>query len=169
MKLDTLGYLAAKAHLDLMELKARLDRREILVLTDPRVERGSLEMTENLAGRAFPAALERRVHLETKVSLDQQERLAMRVLLVRMALLENGAAMEKEAPQARQVTVGQEESRESLDHLVTKGGKDPSDHLATRARLDLQDPRATGAMMAPVAVRAQRDCLEHLGCLESLA
>jgi len=22
--------------------------------------------------------------------------------------------------------------RESLDHLVTKGGKDPSDHLATR-------------------------------------
>lgn len=87
---------------------------------------------------------------------------------MRMALLENGAAMEREDPQVHQVTVDREDSRESQDHLVTKGGKDPSVHLATRVSLDLQDPKATGEMMAPLAVRVQRDCLEHLGCLGTL-
>lgn len=153
----------------MMELKAYLDQREILVLTDPREERESLVMMENLADREFPAALGRRVLLETKVSLDHQEKQVMRVLQARMVLLESGAAMEKEEPWAHRVTVGQEESRESLDHQVTKGGKDPSDHLETRARLDPQDPRATEEMMAPAAMRVQRGCLEHLGCLETLA
>lgn len=85
-----------------------------------------------------------------------------------MVLLESGAAMERGDPRVRQVTAGQEDSRESLDHLVTKGGKDPLDHLATRVSPDPQDPKATEEMMAPPAVRAQRDCLEHLGCLGTL-
>lgn len=136
MKLDTPDYLAAKAHLDLTECKARPDQREIPVLLDPREQRGSLGMTENLADRGFLATLERRVLPETRVSLDQQERLVTRVLQVGMVLLENGAAMEREDPRARRVTVGREESRESPDHLVTKGEKDPSDHLATRVSPD---------------------------------
>lgn len=168
MKLDTPDYLAAKAHLDSTELKAHPDQREMPVLLDPREQRGSLGMMESLAGRGFLATLERRALLGTRVSLDQQERLVTRVLQVRMVLLENGAPMEREEPQALRVTAGREESRESLDHLVTKGGKDPPDHLATRVSPDHQDPKATGEMTAPPAVRAQRDCLELLGCLETL-
>lgn len=168
VKQDTLDYLAAKALPDSTELKARLDRREILVLLDPREQRGSLGMMESLADRGFLATLERRELLGTEVSLDQLERLVMRALRVRMVLLENGAAMGREDPQARRATVGREDSRESQDHLVTKGGKDPSVHLATRVTLDLQDPKATGEMMAPPAMRVQRDCLEHLGCLGTL-
>lgn len=53
-----------------MELRAHLDQRAILVLMDPREERGSLGKMENLAGRAFLVALERRVLLATGESLD---------------------------------------------------------------------------------------------------
>lgn len=93
----------------------------------------------------------------------------MRAPQAQMVLQESGAAMEKEDPQARQVTVGHEEIWESLDHLVTRGGKDLLDHLETRVSLGPQDQRATEEMMAPVAMRAPRDRLEHLGCLEILA
>lgn len=153
----------------MMELKAHPDQRVIPVLTDPREERGSPGKTESLAGRGSPAALERRVLLATGVSLDPQGRRGTKAPRAWMVLLESGAAMEKEAPQARRETVVHEESRESLGHPVTKVGKDPSDHPVTRVNLDHQDPRATGETTAPAAMRAPRDCLEHLGCLEILA
>lgn len=152
-----------------MELKAHPDQRVIPVLTDPREERGSLGKMESLDGRGSLAVLERRVLLATGVSPDPQGRWGTRAPRARTVLLERGAAMEKEAPQARQETVVHEEIPESLGHPATKVRTDPPDHLVTRVNVDHQDPRVTGETTAPAAMRAQRDCLEHLGCLEILA
>lgn len=153
------GFLVLPAVKDLLDQTAHKEitaPRETPVLTEPKVLKVTLDLTETLDDQGTTAQLDPRANEDPQESMETRESGVMMAHLDQMDPVETEVQPERGVNKVPVVTEGLEETRESLDLGGSRAGRDPlapteirvslagrglQDTGETRAHLDLRDPR----------------------------
>lgn len=117
----------------------------------------SPELTGSRGGLGARVPRETRASRDSQAPPERREKPGTRGAPGQTEPLERGVGLGSEAPGGRPECEAPEETREKMDHKVTRAGKDRLESLETRARPGPLGRKATEATRVPLGLRVPEE------------